>query len=221
MPRWLTTPVGTDPLPARISGIVPDSRREGSARIEVEGRPLLTVPVEAIRRLHLVVGTPLEAGLHQELCRAADGEAAFRTALRLLERRGFAVRDLARRLVRKGHPPEAADEAVGRAARLGLVNDETFARQFIQSRSARGRGPARLRRELTAMGVEARLVDRLLAEELPEAGARDRMVALARKRAAQLAGVPRPDRMRRVVAYLARRGYRGPEAVNAVRTVLS
>lgn len=213
--------MGTDPLPARISGIVPDSRREGSARIEVEGRPLLTVPVEAIRRLHLVVGTPLEAGLHQELCRAADGEAAFRTALRLLERRGFAVRDLARRLVRKGHPPEAADEAVGRATRLGLVNDETFARQFIQSRSARGRGPARLRRELTAMGVEARLVDRLLAEELPEAGARDRMVALARKRAAQLAGVPRPDRMRRVVAYLARRGYRGPEAVNAVRTVLS
>lgn len=213
--------VGTEAHPARITGVVPDPRRREAVRIEVDGRPLLTVPAELVRQLGLVVGAALGGNVHQELCRAADAEAAFRTALRILERRGVARRDLARRLVLKGHPPEAADGAVHRAEQLGLVDDETFARQFIQSRAAKGRGPARLRRELTGMGIEAGTVDRLLTEELPEHEAGDRMAALARKRAAQLGELPRASRLRRIVAYLARRGYRGPEAVKAARAALS
>ena len=210
----------TDPgSGTRVTGIVPDPRREGAVRVEVDGRPLLTVPAEIAVRLGLGVGGLLSGPVHQELCRAADAEAAFRTALRALERRPFAARDLARRLILKGHPPEAAEQAVGRAEGLGLVNDETYARHFIQTRSARGRGPARLRRELTAMGVVPPLVDRLLSEELPEEQTLDRVAALARKRAGQLTGLARQDRVRRVVAYLARRGYRGPEVVRAVREV--
>jgi regulatory protein len=207
------------PSGTRVTGVVPDPRRDGAVRIEVDGRPLLTVPAEIAVRLGIGVGGQLSGAVHQELCRAADAEAAFRTALRVLERRPFAVRDLSRRLVLKGHPPEAADQAVARAVGLGLVNDETYARHFIQTRSARGRGPSRLRRELTAMGVLPSLVDRLLSEELPEEQTLDRVSVLARKRASQLSGLPRHDRLRRVVAYLARRGYRGAEVVRVVREV--
>lgn len=212
----------TDPAAgARVTRVVPDPRRKGAVRVEVDGRPLLTVPEEIAARLGIGPGGLLSGPMHQELCRAADAEAAFRTALRALERRPFAGRDLARRLILKGHPPEAADQAVERAKELGLVNDETYARHFIQTRSARGRGPARLRRELAAMGVLPSLVDRLLSEELPEEQTLHRVSVLARKRAGQLAGIPRPDRLRRVVAYLARRGYRGAEVVRTAREACS
>jgi len=41
------------------------------------------------------------------------------------------------------------------------------------------------------------------------------------KRAAQLGALPRPVKRRRLLAYLARRGFTGREAVDAVTTVLS
>jgi SOS response regulatory protein OraA/RecX len=66
------------------------------------------------------------------------------------------------------------------------------------------------------MGVASQLVDRVLAEEEP-ADQRGAMTALIRKRSAQLRDLPRADRVRRVIAYLARRGYTGSEARKAVR----
>ncbi len=206
--------------PPRVTAVTPDPRRPGTVRVEAEGGLLLTVPVESAARFGATPGARLAPEPLAGLARASDREAAFRTALRCLERRGYAVRDLARRLVLKGHPPEAAEHAVEEARRLGLLDDEAFARQYIQSKFARGRGPARLRRELTLMGVPAALVDRLLAEAVPPGAERDRMQALARRRARQLAGLPGPVRYRRVVAYLARRGFTGGEVRRAVRALL-
>jgi regulatory protein len=204
----------------RISALVPDPRQEGTVRIQVEGRTILTVPEAQITRLGLEVGSTLEGDLGEELGRAADAEAAYQALLVLLARRPYAARDLARRLVLRGHPPAAADAAVIRAEGTGLVDDEAFARHFIQTRSARGRGPARLRRELTGMGVASGLVDHLLAQEMPDGGSPERIRSLAGRRATQLEAVPRPARFRRVVAYLARRGYTGPEVRRTVREVL-
>jgi regulatory protein len=215
-----SAPTDGDGTP-RISALVPDPRRPESVRVQVGGQTLLTVPRQVAERLQIQVGDAMAGPVHHELCRAADVEAALRTALKALERRPFASRDLVRRLVLKGHPPEAADQAVARAAELGLVNDEAFARHFTQTRFARGRGPARLRRELTAMGCLPALVDRVLREEIADGGAEQSAQGLARKRAGQLRGVPRPDRLRRVVAYLARRGYRGPAAVAAARAAVT
>jgi regulatory protein len=189
-------------------------------RVEVGGRPLLTVPAEVVVEFGLAPGMSLEPPLHARLCRAADAEAAYRTLLRFLQRRPFARRDLARRLVLRGHPPEAADQAVARATAVGLLNDETFARHYVQTRSQRGRGPARLRRELTQLGIPPVLTDLVLREEVPPDAERCRLVALAGHRAAQLSALERPVRFRRVVAYLARRGFTGPEVRQVVREVL-
>jgi len=120
----------------------------------------------------------------------------------------------------RGHPPESADLAVARAESAGLVNDETYARHYVQTRSARGRGPMRLRRELAIMGVAAAIIDRVLAEQAEETDP-GVVRALARKRASQLGDVERQDRFRRVVAFLARRGYAGSDVRKVVREVVS
>jgi regulatory protein len=208
------------PAGATVSGIVPDARHPGTVRVEVGGKALLTVPAEAVARLRVSAGASLEAATYKELCKAADAEAAYRSALACLGRRPFSRRDLARRLVMRGHPPESADHAVARAESVGLVNDETYARHFVQTRSARGRGPMRLRRELAVMGVAASIIDRVLAEQAEESDP-GVVRALARKRASQLGGVERQDRFRRVVAFLARRGYAGPEVRKVVREAVS
>ena len=214
-----TAPVTELPAGTRVSGIVPDARHPGTVRIEVGGKTLLTVPAAALDHLGVTVGSVLETKTYQELCRSADGEAAFRSALVCLGRRPFSRRDLARRLVMRGHPPEAADRAVTRAESAGLVNDESYARHYVQTRTARGRGPMRLRRELAVMGVASPIIDRVLSEEV-ETSDPGVVRSLARKRAAQLGDLERKDRFRRVVAFLARRGYAGPDVRRVVREAL-
>jgi len=204
--------------PRVIGALTTDPRRPGCIRIMVQGRPLLTVPQEAVAAEGLAAGRPIGEAQYLRLCRAADEEAAFRTALRFLERRPFAERDLARRLVLKGHPPAAAAAALQRALRCGLIDDARFVEHYVETRGARGRGPLRLRRDLAALGVERSLVDRALAGAYPDGAEALEVERLARKRLLQLGALPRPVLRRRLLAFLARRGFVG-EAVQ--RTVLT
>jgi len=211
----------TEPGTGRVVGaVVPDPRRAGSVRLMVEGRPLLTIPREVVEQERLEPGIVLEAALLARLGRAADEEAAFRTALRYLERRPFAAKDLARRLVLKGHPPGAAEAARARAERMGLLDDGRFTLHYVQTRAARGRGPLRLRRDLALLGVERGMVDRALAEAFGADGSEAPQAdTVARRRLAQLRGLPRPVQRRRLLAFLARRGFAG-QAVNRLVTEL-
>jgi regulatory protein len=204
-----------------LTALEPDPRRPGTLRVEVDGVRFGAVPEMLAQAAGLAIGRPVDAELQERLAAAADAEAAFRTLLRALERRSFARADLGRRLIRKGHPRPAVEAALERAAALGLLDDASFARDYVQTRAARGRGPARLTRDLMAMGVERGHIDRALAAEWPEGS--DRTVvpsALAAKRAAQLGDLPRPVKRRRVLAYLARRGFAGRDISDLVSRVV-
>jgi regulatory protein len=204
-----------------LTALEPDPRRPGTLRVEVDGVRFGAVPETLAQAAGLAVGRPVDAELQERLAAAADAEAAFRTLLRALERRSFARVDLGRRLIRKGHPRPAVDAALERAAALDLLDDAEFARNYVQTRAARGRGPARLTRDLMAMGVERGHIDGALAAEWPEGSDRSRMPsALAAKRAAQLGHLPRQVKRRRVLAYLARRGFAGRDISELVSRVI-
>lgn len=204
-----------------ITSIEPDSRGAGAARVNVNGRWFCTIPATAAGMLELKPGLSLSETLRARLSEAADAQAAYRFILAALGRRGFARRDLERRLIQKGHPREAAQTAVARAAAAGLLDDLIFAKRYVEAKSARGRGPARLMRDLFGMGV-----DRATAEEaVGLTWSEDESLltasrALAQKRASQLGGLPVPVKRRRVLAYLARRGFTGREVREIVGRVV-
>jgi regulatory protein len=208
-------------LAPRITALDPDPHRPEAVRVEIDGARFGAVPRDLVRAEGLRVGGELDPALQDRLGVAADVEAAYRTALRGLEIRSYARGDLARRLVRKGHPRPAVEAALERAARLGLLDDAAFAQNYVETRAARGRGPSRLTRDLLSMGVERSVIDRALAAEWPEGSDRSAVpLALATKRAAQLGSLPRHVKRRRVVAYLARRGFSGREISEMVDKVV-
>jgi regulatory protein len=206
---------------SRITAIDPDPRRPGAVRLEIDGTRFGTVARDLVGAEGLEVGRMVDDELQERLGAAADVEAAFRTVLRSLQLRAYAKADLGRRLLRKGHPRAAVEEALTRAVDLGLLDDAAFARNFVQSRAARGRGPARLVRDLLAMGIDRSLIDRVVAAELPEGTGHSSVpLALATKRAAQLGVMPRHAKRRRLLAYLSRRGFSGREITQLVDRVL-
>lgn len=214
--RVAETPVV--PGEGRVTALDPDPRRAGACRIAVDGRHRWTVPADAVDGVG--AGVLLDQALIERLDAAADLEGALRAALRCVGRRAFARRDLARRLGRHGHPPEAVEGALDRVAAMGLLDDAAFAQGYVESRAARGRGPARVARELGAMGVDRGVIDRALAAWPAESAPESIIRALAVRRAAQLHGLDRQTRERRVLAYLGRRGFTGASARDAVREAL-
>jgi regulatory protein len=202
-----------------VAALVPDARRPGAVRVQA-GECAWTVAAADADHLGLAPGVALDAAVRERLEAAADVEASLRMALRALGRRAFARHDLGRRLVRKGHPAPAVEAALERLAAMGLLDDDAYARDYVALQAARGRGPGRLRRDLAAMGVERGTVDGALAGAALEASAGSRALALATRRAAQLQGLPRIALRRRLLAFLARRGYGGEAARQAVAQVV-
>ena len=194
-----------------LTALAPDPRQPGYRLVEVDRGRFASLPLEAVQPLGLRVGAELAPALLDRLRELADVEAAERAAIRALARRAHARLDLQRRLVKRQHPPAAVEAALDRLALRGLLDDRRFAEQYAALRATRGKGPARLLRDLQAQGVERRTAEhavrRALEEEGIDPGVEAR--AVAAKRARQLAGLPVAVRKRRLLAFLVRRGYGG------------
>jgi regulatory protein len=142
--------------------------------------------------------------------------AARLVAADLLARRPWTCADLQRRLVRRGAPADVAAAVVADLAARGHLDDAAFAHQWVQVRSPRGYGPARLRAELTARGVARALIDAALDAVAPDT-ALDRARAAARRRWPALQR-GRPERAAaRLRDHLLRRGFAGALVARVVR----
>jgi regulatory protein len=127
---------------------------------------------------------------------------------------------LADALRRKGVEEEVAERVLGRYTEVGLIDDEAFARAWVQSRHT-GRGLARraLAAELRQRGVADETVKDAveeLAPEQEESAARE----LIAKRLPATRGLDPAKRTRRMLGILARKGYPGGLAYRLVREAM-
>jgi regulatory protein len=205
----------------KVTKLKPSVRRPGFVSVFVDGARLGSLPIEEVRRLRLEVGAELSDELAEELKLAVDRARAYSAAVRLLAVRGRAVQEIIARLRRKGIRADAVDHAVGRLESEGLLNDAAFAREFARSRAARGYGRARILADLSAKGIARRDAERAAAQaEDDDENSGGKLLALAQKRALQLRGLERAVARRRLVGYLARRGYGGGDVWSVVNEVL-
>jgi regulatory protein len=203
-----------------LTGLALDPRQPGYRLIEVDRGRFASLPVDALDALPLPLspGVELSGPVLARLQELADVEAACRAGLRALATRGRARRDLRRRLIQKQHPPRAVDAALARLDAQGLLDDRRFAVEYAARHAARGRGAARLVADLLSQGVDRAVAETAVSEALVEEGIDpDRTLrAVATRRASQLAALGAAVRKRRLLAYLARRGYRAAEVKDLV-----
>lgn len=138
----------------------------------------------------------------------ADPEAVARKILLdALTGQARSRKELADKLAKKDVPSELAERLLDRFEEVGLIDDEAFARAWIESRQP-GKGLARraLAQELRRKGIDDEIAREALDEIDPddeEAAAR----ALVRKRLRSVQGLDQQKATRRLVGMLARKGY--------------
>lgn len=156
-----------------------------------------------------------------------DPDEVLAFATRYLESRPRSVAEVRRRLEIAGFRPAMVEASVARLTDLRFLDDEAFARAWVESRDrAHPRGEQALRRELAHKGVDRTLVDAILAERRSGAGEPDADVAAAERllerNARALARVDDPRlRRQRAYALLARHGFDPSVASDAARRLVS
>ena len=102
-----------------------------------------------------------------------DAAAAF------LAVRPRSIAETRRRLRQLGYPDGLVGQVVTQLIELDCLDDEKFARAWVESRDrARPGGQLALRRELAQKGVDRQLVDQVLAErQESDTGAQSELVA--------------------------------------------
>jgi regulatory protein len=206
-----------------LTGLAPDLRRPDYRLVEVDRGRFASLPAADLAPLELQVGAEIPPLVFERLQELADLEAAHRAGLRALARRAHARFDLRRRLLQKQHPPAAVDGALSRLMAAGLLDDARFAADYAAAKARRGRGPARLVRDLQGQGIERRTAEEAVRTSLAAEGVDPATAvrALAEKRARQLAGLPPQVKKRRLVAFLVRRGFSGGEIREVVESLNS
>jgi regulatory protein len=151
----------------------------------------------------------------------ADPEAIARQiCLRMLSAAPRTQAELAAALRRRGVPDAAATAVLERFAEVKLIDDELFARAWVESRHhGRGLAGRALGQELRQRGVASTEIEAALGQLSPEqelATARE----LVERRLPGTAGLPPLARMRRLTSVLARKGYSPGLAYRVVREAL-
>jgi regulatory protein len=127
---------------------------------------------------------------------------------------------LAETLRRRGVPDDAAEAVLGRFTEVGLIDDATFAKAWVESRHyGRGLGRRALAAELNQRGVEREDIREAVAKlslETELSTAR----SLVERRLRATAGLPAQARLRRLVGMLARKGYPAGLSYRVVREAL-
>ncbi len=192
-----------------ITAIEP--RRHRLSQLYLDGEAAVRVDTETLIKSGWKPGMEITDEELHALLEASEERRAREKALYLLEYRSHSKKELADKISRTTSR-EAAEAAVEKMEELGLMNDESYARQLASSLLERkGYGVRRARQELLHKGIDRELVEEILLETAPDPEEKLREI-VERKYQRQLQD---EKGYRRTVAALQRLGY-GWEDIKSV-----
>ena len=139
--------------------------------------------------------------MNEQLQKAKDA------AYNYLSYRAGSVKEVRDKLAQKDYAAEIIEQVVADLERQQLLDDRDFARRWVEARLRRANGSRKLAQDLRRKGVGSEIVDEVLAEYAAELDSGERAVELLGKQAWRYRGLERDKAKRRMLGFLARRGY--------------
>ncbi|HEY3374139.1 MAG TPA: RecX family transcriptional regulator [Candidatus Aquicultor sp.] len=204
-----------------ITALEPQEKRAWRTSIFIDGKFWRGYDTEIIAELGLYVGQKLARAELDAINHSLEKRRAINRAVLLLSYRGRSIHEVISRLVKAGFSPELADEAVNELKRLGYLDDDDFAQNWMKSRlGAKLYGPRRIKQELRQKGVADELITEKLEELSTPEDEYDRALKLAQSKLTSYRNLPADVVFRRLSQFLLRRGYSSSVAYDVSKTVL-
>ncbi|MFD2371379.1 RecX family transcriptional regulator [Brevibacillus sp. GCM10020057] len=192
-----------------ITAVHRDNKQKQRYHIDLNDEYAFSVHEDILVKYNLFKGTELDEAFYREVLVAEEKHKAYLGALRYLGIRPRTKSQLHAYLLEKGFLPDVAEEVCDKCQEQGYINDEAFARQWVEERlRLKPRSSYMLRMELQQRGV-----DRGIADEAVRAVTREDELAAARalveKKVRRLQGPPDRDDERKILSLLMRKGFSG------------
>lgn len=195
-----------DPRPGTVTAIQGQVRDPNRVSVFIDGTFALGIARDVADTFGLYQDQVLDESLLADLVARNQLHQATSAALNFLAYRPRSEGEVRRKLQQRSFPESTVEQVLAKLRDWHYVDDEDFARRWIENRSAhRPRGARLLAQELKSKGIQPDI----MAEALDEARldeAADALV-LARQRSRQLHALDQQVRERRLTGFLARRGY--------------
>jgi regulatory protein len=142
-------------------------------------------------------------------------------AVRLLARKPLSMGELDRALRRENYADDQVEEVVRECISRSYLDDVALAERIVEKSELRKKlSRSALKRELSLRLIPAEIIDAVLASNSDESEL-ETMREVAEKRARQLSSLDRATAERRLVSYLARRGFGGSNLYRVVSDALN
>jgi regulatory protein len=185
-----------------VTAIKVQKRRRNRVNVYLDGD--FAFGLQDILGARLRVGQSLEDPEIAALREEDDAERAYSRALHYLSYRPRSEREVSNYLAGKEYAEPAIEAALARLRRVHLVDDQDFARRWVDNRERLNpKGPWVLRGELRRKGIADAIIDEVLEDLDEEASA----LKASQKGARRLSGRDETTFRRRLTAYLQRRGF--------------
>lgn len=154
---------------------------------------------------------------------ANESERCYIAALRILDYRFNSAAELRRKLAAKKFERQIIDATLSRLRDEKWLDDERFAAAYVRTRMQKQIGRARVRRELTAAGVDGDVAARAIGENVDADAERANLAAVCAKKRRALerrhgAGYAASgEGKQKLIAQLLRQGYAMDEIRQALK----
>jgi regulatory protein len=150
-------------MDGQITALKVQKRNRKRVNVYIDGR--FAFGLAAIEAMRLEVGQHLSAAEIARLKERDQAEVAYDRALDFLSYRPRSVAEVRRRLSKKEFDAVAIDQVISRLNRAGLLDDDVFARYWMDNRDThKPRGSRALRYELRQKGVADSVIDNVLTD---------------------------------------------------------
>ena len=189
-------------MAGQITSLQQQKNNPERVSVFIDGEFAFGVTLDAA--LHLAKGQYLSDAEIAALRDDDEHERAYQSALHFLGARPRSSAEVRRNLRDKGFDDELIAGAIARLLEHGYLNDEEFARYWLDNRSRfRPRSAKAIRYELIQKGVERDAIDAALEELDEDAAAWDAAAA----KIDRFRNLPQEEFERKLGAFLARRGF--------------
>lgn len=203
----------------KITSLQTQASDPNRVSIFVDDHFLMGVSALIVLKMGLRLQQELTKAQIQELEQEEALQKATDRAMNYLASRPHSRQEVKRYLRQKETPPEMIDTVLERLGELKLIDDETFANFWVESRGHfRPKGAQALRSELKMKGVERDVIDEVVTGEQDE----ELALTAGRKKAVTLVRQPDIDFntfRTRLGPFLQRRGFSYQVTKHAVQTL--
>ena len=193
-----------------ITKISPAVKTEGRYNVFVDNEFSFSLDETQLVTLGLKKGDAIDELQLLELKNESDFGKNYIRAVDLISRRLRSEREIRDYARRKQWTEDNTERVIDRLCERGYLNDERFAESFVRSRAnTRNFSATRMKVELQKKGVKPDIITNILAESDDY----DEMAALRKMIAKK---INKSDDERKLVAYLARQGFKYDDIKSAL-----